>query len=90
METYQYIIRGIVQGVAFRYYTKREADLLKISGTVKNLPDGSVEVYATGTPADLRDFEDFLKRGPGSAIVSDVEKIPIKTGKNFSRFEILN
>jgi len=89
LETYHYKIRGIVQGVAFRYYTKKEADLLKISGTVKNLPDGSVEIYAAGTPVNLRYFEDFLKLGPGSAQVSNVEKTPAEKGKIFSTFEIL-
>ena len=46
-------IRGTVQGVGFRAIVKRHAERLGIAGTVKNLPDGSVELHAQGPEEKL-------------------------------------
>ncbi|MEN8154003.1 MAG: acylphosphatase [Acidobacteriota bacterium] len=89
METYHYIVRGMVQGVSFRYYTKREADLLKISGIVKNLSDGTVEIYAAGDPASLSSFEDYLRNGPGASMVTEIDKSTVIQEKIFTGFEII-
>ena len=53
----RYYITGIVQGVGFRYFVKRKADLYGIAGWVRNLPDGRVEVFAQGDPEVLNEFE---------------------------------
>jgi acylphosphatase len=74
MKTYHYLISGRVQGVAFRHYTVREAEKLRVSGTVKNLPDGSVEVFAQGAEAEISQFESFLHIGPRSARVEQVKR----------------
>ena len=42
---YHIIVKGILQGVGYRAFVKREALGLHIQGTVKNLPDGSIEIY---------------------------------------------
>lgn len=68
-----YRITGRVQGVGFRWWTTRTAGSLGIEGTVRNCPDGSVEVHAAGTPEALDDFEERLHRGPSSARVREVE-----------------
>jgi acylphosphatase len=47
---------GYVQGVGFRLTTVRIARQHPVTGYVKNLPDGRVEVYAEGTPEAVRDF----------------------------------
>ena len=47
---------GRVQGVGFRYTTRRIAHRYPITGYVKNLPDGRVELLAEGAPADLDQF----------------------------------
>ena len=67
------IVRGRVQGVQFRYYTAREAKALCLSGWVRNLPDGTVEVQASGEESVLRDLHRWLQQGPPSARVISVE-----------------
>lgn len=74
MKKFKYLIRGKVQGVAFRYYTKKLAEELGISGYVKNLFNGDVETVAFGCTKSLELFEKFLHTGPPSAKVSSVEK----------------
>lgn len=49
-------LEGIVQGVGMRNYVKKQADELGISGYVKNLPDGRVEVFAEGEEEKLKEL----------------------------------
>lgn len=56
MRRYQIIFRGRVQGVGFRFQTKMLADSLKLTGSVKNMDDGSVEVYIQGSKERILDF----------------------------------
>jgi len=69
-----FYVRGLVQGVWFRANAKREADALGITGWVKNLPDGSVEVMACGDATTIAQFHSWLKKGSGRAKVTEVEK----------------
>ena len=72
METRGYRISGRVQGVGFRYWTLKTADRLRLSGSVRNLPDGTVEVIAHGDPASLATLEEALAKGPPGARVASV------------------
>jgi len=67
-----YLISGIVQGVGFRYFTQDEAERLHLSGYVRNLRDGRVEVYAIGTPENLARLRTILEHGPRGAMVQHV------------------
>jgi acylphosphatase len=67
-------ISGRVQGVGFRWYTQRMAQLLSINGWVKNLPDGSVEVTAVGTSDKIKEFLMTLENGPSMSRVDKIEK----------------
>lgn len=87
--TLYYRIEGRVQGVAFRHYTGNEAKRLGITGTVRNLPDGSVEIYACSDEKTLKKFENFLRAGPGHSIVEYVEISDIKIDKIFENFTII-
>ena len=49
-------VHGLVQGVAFRYYTVEKALQLGVKGFVKNQPDGTVYIEAEGEDRELRDF----------------------------------
>ena len=71
------IVKGRVQGVFFRQQTKSIAISLKIKGSVKNLSDGSVEIYAFGTEASLKDLENWCYKGPPFAKVETVESTSI-------------
>jgi len=68
----RYFISGIVQGVGFRYFARDEAERLHVSGYVRNLRDGRVEVYAIGTPDKLARLRTLLERGPRGAMVQHV------------------
>jgi acylphosphatase len=62
--------------VGFRWWTQRTGLELGLGGHVRNLPDGSVEVHASG-PADvLSRFEGRLHQGPPAARVDRVESVP--------------
>ena len=67
------IITGRVQGVSFRYYTQAYATQLGLAGWVKNLPDGSVAVWAEGPRADLEKLHQWLQHGPPAARVHQVQ-----------------
>jgi acylphosphatase len=69
-------IRGMVQGVGFRWWTRRIARELDVSGDVRNCPDGSVEVRARAMPSRLEEFAERLAEGPPSALVRFVEVFP--------------
>ena len=62
----------MVQGVGFRLFTQRAAEGLRISGFVRNLWDGRVEVLAMGTPEQHKKLRGHLERGP---LGSDVTKV---------------
>jgi len=70
----RYFVSGTVQGVGFRYFTQHAARKLRLSGYVKNLADGRVEVFATGTAAQHEELRGALRRGPAFANVSEVQE----------------
>ncbi len=63
------IVTGLVQGVGYRYYTLVQAQQLGLSGWVRNLPDGRVEVVAQGNSVALVQLLEALKSGPNRATV---------------------
>jgi len=65
-------ISGLVQGVGYRFFAIRKADVYQLKGFVKNLVDGSVEVVAEGEKGLLEGFIKDLRRGPISADVTDI------------------
>ncbi len=82
------IVRGIVQGVNFRYATRREAQRLLLTGWVRNRSDGTVEVIAEGPRAQLEGLLDFLRSGPPMAHVMGVEATWQPATGEFTAFEI--
>lgn len=72
MSSRKYIVRGRVQGVWFRESTRRVAVKLGLSGWAINLPDGTVEVLASGEPEALAELEKFLREGPPNARVDEL------------------
>lgn len=68
------VVSGLVQGVAFRRCAVDEAERIgRVSGWVRNLPEGSVEVLAEGPRAEIEAFVTWLRRGPRHARVERVE-----------------
>jgi acylphosphatase len=77
----RFYVSGAVQGVGFRFFAERAAARLDVTGYVKNLFDGRVEVYAIGNAAQMEALKDELRRGPRMATVdhlteADAEVLP--------------
>lgn len=72
------IVRGNVQGVGFRALTRYYAKDLKLKGTVKNLNDGTVEIYAQGSRRRLEELIEKLKQET-SIEEATIEYFPIET-----------
>ena len=66
------IVRGRVQGVAFRHHTTRMAAQHGVNGWVKNLPDGSVKACFEGEENDVRAMVAWCRRGPELARVDEL------------------
>ena len=67
------LITGNVQGVNFRFYTKKKADELGLNGWVKNLEDDVVEAVFEGSEDKINEMLEWCSKGPPSANVDDVE-----------------
>lgn len=80
----RYFISGMVQGVGFRYFTQDEAERLSLSGFVRNLRDGRVEVYAIGSKEKLARMRAILERGPRGAMVQHVVEEPAEVDAKFA------
>jgi acylphosphatase len=70
----RYLISGRVQGVGFRFFARRSAERLRLTGFAKNLSDGRVEVYAIGPAELLAALRIELNQGPHGASVSGVSE----------------
>ena len=66
-------VEGIVQGVGFRFFTEDKAREYDLKGYVKNMYDGSVEVYAEGKKNILEKFLNDIKTGPRMSRVENTE-----------------
>ena len=66
------IAHGRVQGVFYRDSTMRKARELGLVGTVRNLPDGTVQIVAQGPAAGLEALVRWAREGPRAAVVSDL------------------
>jgi acylphosphatase len=85
-QTISIIVSGKVQGVFYRQSTKQKAIELSIGGEVKNMPDGSVAIKATGTKEQLDDFIQWCRQGPKGAVVTGVNftEIPLQLFDHFT------
>jgi acylphosphatase len=81
-------IIGRVQGVGFRWFTRRAAGELRLRGRVRNLPDGSVEVLVAGEPEELAAFRERLREGPPGARVQAIEEQRLTQAPDWEGFEI--
>jgi acylphosphatase len=73
MPVRRFLIRGIVQGVGFRYAMCQEAERLGVNGWVRNRRDASVEAVALAEPGALDALQQWAARGPRGARVDAVE-----------------
>jgi acylphosphatase len=80
------IIKGIVQGVNFRYYTQREAQKRNLTGWVRNLADGSVGAVFEGEEEEVEAMIQWCRHGPPSSRVTELIVQPEEYRGEFQTF----
>jgi acylphosphatase len=82
------VVSGMVQGVGFRYFVYHHANQLGLTGWVRNLPNGDVEIEAEGNREFLESMITYARRGPRLAVVSNIEAVWKEPYSQFTSFEI--
>ncbi len=80
---------GRVQGVGFRYTVKTVATGFEIAGTIRNLPDGRVELMAEGLRAELEEFRAAILDAGLAGFVRDEQVFWADVKNEFRGFEIV-
>lgn len=88
MKRLEIYVSGVVQGVGFRYFTRRVAKELGLKGYVMNLPDGRVYINVEGDEGRLEKFISAIKEGPPMAIVKGIEVRESRSDEKFRDFKI--
>jgi acylphosphatase len=84
----KFLVRGLVQGVGYRYFVQRSAARHQVRGYVKNLDDGRVEAFAQGSELAVEAFKHDLTAGPSYSSVEDIEEIVLEPNRTYSTFRI--
>jgi acylphosphatase len=85
----RFIVSGRVQGVGFRYFAIRAARQTGVVGTVRNLPDGTVEAIAEGSQDSVAEFRRALERGPSYGNVLRVDEIEMQPSGRYAGFDVV-
>jgi acylphosphatase len=81
-------VRGVVQGVGFRWFVVRRSSELGLVGWTSNRSDGSVSVVAEGPSPALDELERRLNEGPSGAHVTAVDAVRMPATGDFTSFTI--
>ena len=81
-------ISGRVQGVGFRYSARERGSDLGLTGWVRNISGGRVEVFAQGPEGLVEVFLTWLHDGPTAARVDQVDRVPANPDPRFTSFEV--
>ena len=84
----KFFIRGLVQGVGYRFFAQRSAARHQVFGYVRNLEDGRVEALAQGGEKQVEAFKHDLTAGPTYSSVEEVEEIVLEPNRAYSTFRI--
>ncbi len=91
MHARQVLYSGHVQGVGFRYTVRRIASGYEVTGWVKNLPDGRVEMQAAAhEPEELEDFLDAVRNSSLSGNIKNVEMSEVAAPTGMKGFNIVH
>jgi acylphosphatase len=80
---------GLVQGVAYRFFAEKYANALGITGWIRNLTDGRVEVLAEGTAEGIESFLERLREGPRQARIDGLDVRRERATGEFSDFRVV-
>lgn len=83
------IFHGRVQGVWFRAFTREQARAARLTGWVKNRPDGSVEALFEGEHSVVESVIEKCRQGPPSAFVEHIDIAWDQASDKFGSFEII-
>jgi len=88
LKTVSIIVSGKVQGVFYRQSTKELATALGVKGEVRNSPDDTVAIIATGTEEQIEKLIKWCRLGPPKAEVTNVvvKEVPLQS---FDKFTIV-
>ncbi len=89
VKSYKAVIKGIVQGVNFRNFTKLEADKAGIKGYVRNTADGHVEAFLEGEEYLIKEMVSAVHAGPPHSIVNEVKLYEQENLSNFKDFKVI-
>lgn len=89
LQAYHVYVSGKVQGVYYRASTAKKAQSLGLSGWVKNLADGRVELFAQGPSEPLEKLITWCKKGPVLAKVSNFECELAQVDANMAHFVVM-
>lgn len=84
----QVFYEGNVQGVGFRWTVRNIAKGFDVIGSVRNLPDGRVELQATGEPDEVRAFLDAILESELRSHIRKQSEAPVANPPTFRGFEI--
>lgn len=82
------LIDGRVQGVGYRWFARNAGRELGLTGKVRNLPDGRVEIHAAGDPDKLAELIGRLREGPPAARVQTIAEEELATVPDWDGFDI--
>ena len=84
------VYSGQVQGVGFRYTVKSAAAGFDVTGTVRNLPGGAVELVAEGAQAELEAFRQAIRQSGLDHFIRDEDVSWVEPRSEFRGFEIVS
>ncbi len=82
------LVSGRVQGVCFRAETQKQASQLGLTGWVRNLPDGRVEVLAEGEEQRVQQLITWCRQGPPRSRVDRIEEFTEEHSGEYDTFSI--
>ncbi|HTG36445.1 MAG TPA: acylphosphatase [Thermoanaerobaculia bacterium] len=88
VQAFRLRLSGRVQGVGFRWFTRQAARELGLTGRVRNLPDGCVEIEVAGGSEPLAVFRERVRQGPQGARVTGLEEQEISPVPTWDGFVI--
>jgi acylphosphatase len=85
----QVVYTGHVQGVGFRYNAKLVANGYEVTGTIRNLPDGAVELVAEGAKSELEAFRQAIRESGTDRLIRNEAVVWGEAKNEFRGFEIV-
>jgi len=85
----QIFYSGRVQGVGFRYTVKSVASGFEVTGTIRNLPDGRVELLAEGAKNELEAFRQAIRQSGLEHFIQKEDPVWVEAKNEFRGFDIV-